>query len=93
MINNMGLINIFLFTVVYTTSITANETIDYSPKSHFLVMVPFAATIDIYINITDDDVMEPEETFTVNIAGLGVGDGLTFVVINIIDNDRKYTLI
>ena len=74
---------------MYTTNVTADEIVDYIPKFDYPVAVPFGDTIDVDINIIDDDVMEPEETFTINVGGPGVGDGLTTVVIKTIDNDRK----
>ena len=77
------------FAVLHTTSVTANVIADYMPKSNYLVTVPFFDTVDVDISIIDDDVMEPEETFTINIGGPGVGDVLTTVIIKTIDNDRK----
>ena len=77
------------FAVLYTTNITADEIVDYIPKSDYPVTVPFGDTVDVNINITDDDIMEPEENFTINVGGPGVGDILTAVIIKIIDNDRK----
>ena len=77
------------FAVLYTTNVTADEIVDYIPTSDYPVTVPLGDTIDVDIIITDDDVMEPEETFTINVGGPGVGDVLTTVAIKIIDNDRK----
>ena len=87
-INYLNYLNLNV-AVVYTTNVTADENVDYIPKSDYPVTVPFGDTVDVDINITDDDVMEPEETFTINVGGPGVGDVLTTVAIKIIDNDRK----
>ena len=74
---------------MYTTSVTADETVDYIPKSDYPVTVPFGDTVDVDITVTDDDDMEPEENFVINVGGPGVGDVLPAVVIRIIDDDRK----
>ena len=41
------------------------------------------------MSILDDDVMELDETFAVEITGVAVGGGISRMNVTIIDDDRK----
>ena len=43
----------------------------------------------ISVTMIDDDVMELDETFAVEIIGVAVGGGISRMNITIIDDDRK----
>ena len=68
---------------------SATENDDFTPQTNTTVSIAAHTTSQAFISILDDDVMELDETFAVEIIGVAVGGGISRMNVTIIDDDRK----
>ena len=69
---------------------SATENVDFTPQTNITVSIAAHTTRQAFMSILlDDDVMELDETFAVEIIGVAVGGGISRMNITIIDDDRK----
>ena len=77
-----------------TSSISATENKDFESLNQVEFTVDAAETKSLVVNILDDNIVESDETFRVEISGDDVGaDGYRMMEVTIEDDDGKLTLV